>query len=78
MRLVLASRGGGYASGVHACLGAALARIEGATALRALFETFPDLRLVEPVQRRGLVNLHGFSRLPAQLGSRRVTSADAR
>jgi cytochrome P450 len=65
-----------FASGVHACLGAALARIEGATALRALFETFPDLCLVEPIQRRGLVNLHGFARLPAQLGSRRATAAD--
>jgi cytochrome P450 len=59
-----------FASGVHACLGAALARIEGATALRALFENFPDLRLTEPPQRRGLVNLRGFSRLPARLGTR--------
>jgi cytochrome P450 len=64
-----------FASGVHACLGAARARIEGATALRALFETFPDLRLTAPPQRRGLVNLHGFTRLPAQLGSRRATTA---
>jgi len=65
-----------FASGVHACLGAALARIEGATALRALFETFPDLRLTAPPQRRGLVNLHGYTRLPAQLGSRRTTDAN--
>ena len=64
-----------FASGVHACLGAALARTEGATALRSLFETFPDLRLTAPPQRRGLVNLHGFKRLPAQLGSRRATAA---
>jgi cytochrome P450 len=59
-----------FASGVHACLGAALARIEGITALRALFETFPDLQLAAPPQRRGLVNLHGFARLPVQLGTR--------
>lgn len=64
-----------FASGIHACLGAALARIEGATALRALFETFPDLRLTAPPQRRGLINLHGYARLPAQLGGRRTTSA---
>ena len=64
-----------FASGVHACLGAALARIEGATALRALFETFPDLHLTAPPQRRGLVNLHGFERLPVQLGTRRATAA---
>jgi cytochrome P450 len=63
-----------FGSGVHACLGAALARIEGTTALRALFETFPDLRLTAPPQRRGLVNLHGYTQLPAQLGSRRTTA----
>jgi cytochrome P450 len=67
-----------FASGVHACLGAALARIEGVIALRALFEAFPDLRLTGPPQRRGLVNLRGFTRLPAQLGSRRATSAEMR
>jgi len=64
-----------FASGIHACLGAALARIEGATALRALFETFPDLRLTARPQPRELINLHGYTRLPAQLGGRRTTSA---
>ncbi len=59
-----------FASGIHACLGAALARIEGATALRALFENFPDLELTASPQPRGLVNLRGFSRLPVRLGSR--------
>lgn len=63
-----------FASGIHACVGAALARIEGVVALRALFEAFPDLHLTAPPQRRGLVNLHGFARLPAQLGSRRSTA----
>jgi cytochrome P450 len=66
-----------FASGIHACLGAALARIEGATALRALFETFPDLELTAPPQPRGLVNLRGFSRLPAKLGSRNAASLRA-
>jgi cytochrome P450 len=65
-----------FASGVHACLGAALARIEGAIALRELFEAFPDLRLTGAPQRRGLVNLHGFARLPAQLGSRRTAATE--
>jgi cytochrome P450 len=64
-----------FASGIHACLGAALARIEGVIALRALFETFPDLRLTAPPQRRGLINLHGYKRLPAQLDGSRTTSA---
>lgn len=61
-----------FASGIHACLGAALARIEGTTALRGLFETFPDLRLSAPPQPRGLVNLRGFARLPVKLGTRNV------
>ena len=65
-----------FASGIHACLGAALARIEGVTALRALFEAFPDLRLTEPPHRRGLVNLRGFSGLPAQLGTRRTVPVE--
>jgi cytochrome P450 len=66
-----------FASGIHACLGAALARIEGATALRALFEAFPDLELTAPPQPRGLVNLRGFSRLPARLGMRNAASLRA-
>jgi cytochrome P450 len=65
-----------FGSGVHACLGAALARIEGAIALRELFESFPDLRLTAPPQPRGLVNLHGFTRLPAILGSRRTAATE--
>jgi cytochrome P450 len=63
-----------FASGVHACLGAALARIEGATALRALFEAFPDLHLTATPHWRGLVNLRGYAGLTAQLGSRRRTA----
>ncbi len=54
-----------FASGVHVCLGAALARIEGATALRELFARFPALRLHAPAEPRGLVNLHGYRHLPA-------------
>jgi cytochrome P450 len=65
-----------FASGIHACLGAALARIEGAIALRELFEAFPDLRLTDTPQPRGLVNLHGFAGLPAQLGTRRTAAAE--
>jgi cytochrome P450 len=66
-----------FASGIHACLGAALARIEGTTALRALFEAFPDLQLTAPPQPRGLVNLRGFARLPVRLGTRNIASLRA-
>ncbi|OMB86989.1 cytochrome P450 [Mycolicibacterium conceptionense] len=64
-----------FASGIHVCLGAALARIEGATALRTLFEAYPDLRLTETPRPRGLVNLHGYVKLPALLGTRRTEPA---
>ncbi len=66
-----------FASGIHACLGAALARIEGVTALRALFEAFPDLQLAGSPARRGLVNLRGYSRIPVHLGSRRPVAQSA-
>ena len=66
-----------FASGVHVCLGAALARIEGVTAMRALFEAFPELRLTGPPQPRGLVNLRGFTSLPAHLGTRAAATAHA-
>jgi cytochrome P450 len=64
-----------FGSGVHACLGAALARIEGTVALRALFDRFPDLSLSAQPQRRGLVNLRGFKSLPVRLGSKRTSAA---
>jgi cytochrome P450 len=68
-----------FGSGIHACLGAALARIEGATALRALFEAYPDLHLTESPRRNGLVTLHGYTRLTTQLGIRQATApADRR
>lgn len=59
-----------FSSGIHACLGASLARMEGTYALRALFERFPDLRLDGTPQPRELFTLHGYRQLPAQLGQR--------
>ncbi|MEV6767021.1 cytochrome P450 [Nocardia sp. NPDC051030] len=59
-----------FSSGIHTCLGASLARMEGAYALRALFEHFPDLSLAGKPERRPLNTLHGYSRMPANLGHR--------
>jgi cytochrome P450 len=64
-----------FSSGAHACLGAALARIEGASALHGLFERFPNLRLIEPPRPRGLFTLHGYQRLPADLHADRAADA---
>jgi cytochrome P450 len=57
--------------GVHHCLGAPLARMEGQIAITALLQRFPDLRLAaEPESlrwRRGLF-LRGLEELPLELG----------
>ncbi|SNY80470.1 Cytochrome P450 [Nocardia amikacinitolerans] len=60
-----------FGSGVHACLGASLARMEGAIALRALYDRFPDLRHTGPATRRGLVNLRGYEHIPVSTGVER-------
>lgn len=59
-----------FGTGVHACIGAALARIEGVTALRGLFDRYPELVLTAVPEPRALVNLHGYARLSARLGPR--------
>ncbi|MEV6336225.1 cytochrome P450 [Nocardia vinacea] len=59
-----------FSNGSHVCLGAGLARLEAAHALRALFEAFPDLRLTDPPTRRSLFTLHGYEHLPAHTGPR--------
>ena len=56
-----------FSSGVHARLGASLARMEAAIALRALFERFPALRLDGTPTPRKLATLNGYSRISAEL-----------
>lgn len=58
-----------FSNGVHACLGASLARIEATIALRALFERFTDLQLTGTPTSRGLATLHGFRHIPVCVGS---------
>jgi cytochrome P450 len=56
-----------FASGIHHCLGASLARLEGEVALLKLFERYPDLQLNGKVQRgKGLI-LRGPRALPLRL-----------
>jgi cytochrome P450 len=53
-----------FGAGVHHCLGAALARLEGRVAIQRLVERFPDLQLTgEPVWN-GRINLRGPQHLP--------------
>lgn len=58
-----------FSAGVHYCLGASLARLEAAVALRALYERFPDLRLDGAPERRGTRVLRGFEKLPVTTGA---------
>ncbi|MTE15513.1 cytochrome P450 [Nocardia aurantiaca] len=56
-----------FGSGIHGCLGARLARAEGAIALRALFDRYPKLRLDGPPIPHPLRNLHAYRSMPATL-----------
>lgn len=59
----------GYGHGIHYCLGAPLARLEGQTALRTLLTRLPDLRLaVDPsdLRWRGGLIMRGLRTLPVQ------------
>jgi cytochrome P450 len=53
-----------FSAGIHYCLGAQLARLEGEIALRCLFEHAPELATAGPVRRRGTRVLRGYDRLP--------------
>lgn len=56
-----------FSSGVHHCLGQALARLEGAAAFKALAELAPELRRRGPVRRRRTTTLRGLASLPVRL-----------
>ena len=58
-----------FGRGIHHCLGAPLARIEGQIAFRKLIERFPDIRLDETPQFRNQVVLRGMKSLRGCLRS---------
>jgi cytochrome P450 len=58
-----------FGSGVHHCLGAALARLEGQIAIGSLVRRFPQMELVdEPPAWNGRIILRGLDRLRVTLG----------
>jgi hypothetical protein len=57
-----------FGQGTHFCLGASLARLEGAVALEEWWKRFPDYRVEhDGVARVHSVNVRGFSRLPVRV-----------
>jgi cytochrome P450 len=55
-----------FSSGIHYCLGAGLARMEGEVGLRALFDRFPDLALAGAPHRRVTRVLRGYATMPVR------------
>jgi cytochrome P450 len=56
-----------FSTGVHACLGAALARMELHIGLQLLFERFPQLTLAGEPTFNNSLGLHGLKHLPVSL-----------
>ena len=56
-----------FGTGVHACLGAALARMELHIGLQSLFEHFPQLTLAGEPTFNDSIGLHGLKHLPVSL-----------
>lgn len=63
-----------FSSGIHYCVGARLARLEGEVGLRALFRRFPDLTLAGAPHRRPTRVLRGYDAIPV----RKVSAAPIR
>ena len=58
-----------FGTGIHVCLGAALARMELHIGLQSLFEHYPHLTLAgDPIFNR-TIGLHGLTHLPVSLGA---------
>ncbi|WP_433662259.1 cytochrome P450 [Nocardia sp. CA-128927] len=56
-----------FGAGAHACLGPALARLEGRIAVERLVSRFDSLRIDGDVERNGRINLRGLDKLPVRI-----------
>jgi cytochrome P450 len=70
-----------FGLGVHYCLGAPLARLEGQIAINTLLRRYPDLALAVPPQdlrRRSGLGLRGLASLPVSLSGRQAPAFRAK
>jgi cytochrome P450 len=65
-----ASRHLSFSLGIHHCLGAALARLEGRIAVEELTRRYPRLEMAGPPVRRPLLLLRGFEAVPVRVPAR--------
>jgi cytochrome P450 len=66
-----------FGYGIHFCLGAPLARLEGRLAIRQIIDRFPELDVAgEPVRWEG-VSLNRFTSLPVRLRTKKAGAAVA-
>lgn len=56
-----------FASGIHYCLGAGLARMEAATVFGQLLARFGEIRLADRPERRDNLTLRGLATLPVEV-----------
>jgi pimeloyl-[acyl-carrier protein] synthase len=63
-----ANRNVAFGGGHHFCLGASLARLEGAVAIGTLVRRFPDIELAGEPVRRTTFTLRGLEQLPVSVG----------
>lgn len=55
----------GFGYGIHFCLGASLARLEGEVAIKTLIHRFPRMRLADEIPKRiQEITIHGLRSLP--------------
>ncbi|BBZ11164.1 cytochrome P450 [Mycobacterium branderi] len=64
-----------FGIGMHACLGAALARMELHIGLQSLFERFPQLTLAGEPTFNDTIGLHGLKHLPVSLGAANILAS---
>ena len=67
-----------FSQGIHFCLGAGLARLEGVVGLRTLYERRPDLRVSGSPVRRNTRVLRGYEHLPVSSHSERQEGRSSR